>query len=50
MTMPGPRRDVLTVIDAMLTMVLWENVPSFSSQDSLSDVHVIGNEGRCSRG
>jgi hypothetical protein len=50
MTKPRSRRDVLTAIDAPLTKVLWENVPSFSSQDSLSDVHVIDSEGRRGHG
>ncbi|HEY6640094.1 MAG TPA: hypothetical protein VIY67_05130 [Nitrospiraceae bacterium] len=50
MTKPRSRRDVLTAIDVTLTKVLWENVPSFPSQDSLYDVHVIDSEGRRSHG
>jgi len=50
MTKPRSRRDVLTAIGATLTKVLRENVPSFPSQDSLSDVHVIDSEGRYGHG
>ena len=41
MTMPGPRRDVLTVIGATLTAALSANVPSSPSQDSQDGVHTF---------
>ena len=44
MIIPGPRRDVLTVIDATLTAALSVNVPSFPSPDSPQDMHAILSE------
>jgi hypothetical protein len=50
MTMPEPRLDVLTVIDAMLTASLSANVSSFPSSDSPQDMHAILSEEVCGHG
>jgi hypothetical protein len=45
MTMPRPRRDVLTAIGATLTAALSSNLPSFLSQDFPHDLYAIVSEG-----
>jgi hypothetical protein len=50
MTMPGPRRDVLTVIGATLTAALSANLPSFHSPDSPDGVHTLVGESVCAHG